>query len=404
MSDMVKKLFNDFDRGLISRRHLLQVLGVAAVARPAMAFAQGSCGGANAGTPRCNTTPGKAPFAPTGWNTVLLDHFTVQVADLEKEIAYYEALMNWKIRSNDGKVAMLDIGTWGGLKVIGGYQPPAPATPPPAAAAAPPAAAAGDPAAAARAGGAGGRGGAGGGGARQPARQKFTGFCWGIDKWNAKTVEAELKKRGLNPIADNDPKNNFESFHVIDPGGFDLQISNGNTKNRRQGPATGKAGVAAPFAPTNWKTVWLDHISFQVADYKANVAFYEALLGWKPREDEGSQNEVAIGDVGDAIIRGGNALDPNFGRGPAAADGTPGPVRPPQPTSIGHISFGISPWDSDAVGAELDKRGLNARVDTGGNGSTREQQKTAKYQSYHTTTPNGFDLQISMVTKATRGS
>ena len=66
MSEMVSKLFNDFDRGLISRRHLLQVLGVAAVTRPAMAFAQGSCGGANAGTPRCNTTPGKAPFAPTG--------------------------------------------------------------------------------------------------------------------------------------------------------------------------------------------------------------------------------------------------------------------------------------------------------------------------------------------------
>jgi hypothetical protein len=27
---------------------------------------------------------------------------------------------------------------------------------------------------------------------------------------------------------------------------------------------------------------------------------------------------------------------------------------------------------------------------------------TAKYQSYHTTTPNGFDLQISNVTLATR--
>lgn len=396
MSDMVQKLFNDFDRGLISRRHLLQVLGVAAVARPAMAFAQGSCGGAKVGTPQCNTTPGKAPFAPTGWNTVLLDHFTVQVADLDKEIAYYDALMNWKIRSNDGKKAMLDIGNWGGLLVIGGYAPPAPAAPaaPPAA---PPAAATGDPAAAARGGGAGGRG---GGGPRPPARQKFTGFCWGIDKWNAKTVEAELKKRGLDPIADNDPKNNFESFHVKDPGGFDLQISNGNMKNRRQGAPSGKAGVAAPFAATNWKTVWLDHISFQVDDYKANVAFYEALLGWKPGVDEGSQNQVQIGDVGDAIIRGGNALSPDWHRGRAGADGTPGPMQPPSATTIGHISFGIAPWDPDVVKAELEKRGLNARADTG----SSQEMHVSKYQSYHTTTPNGFDLQISNVNKATRGT
>ena len=63
MSDALGKLFNDFDRGLISRRHLLQVLGVAVVARPAMAFAQGSCGGARASLPECDTTPAKAPRA-----------------------------------------------------------------------------------------------------------------------------------------------------------------------------------------------------------------------------------------------------------------------------------------------------------------------------------------------------
>lgn len=392
MSDLVADLFKDFDRGRLSRRHLLQALGVAMVARPSVAFAQGSCGGARAGTPACNTTPGKLPFASTGWKTVMLDHFIMQAADVEKEVAYYEALMNWKVRSNDGKRAMLDIGDWGGLLILGGYEAPAPAAPPPA-----PAAAAGDPAAA-RGGGAGGRAGGGGGG-RAPARAKYTGFCWGIEPWDMKKVEAELKARGLNPVADHDPKNNFESFHVKDPGGFDLQISNGSKKNRRQGPATGKAGVAAPFASTAWKSVWLDHISFEVADYKANVAFYQALLGWTPTADEGSQNQVQIGDIGDAIIRGGNPMDPNFGRGSAGADGTPGPIQPPRATGIGHIAFGISPWDADAVKAELDKRGLNARADTG----TTTEIHVAKYQSYHTTTPNGLDLQISNGTKATRG-
>ena len=115
MSDAMARLFDQFDRGHISRRHLLQALGVAAVVRPAAAFAQGTCGGANASLPRCNPTPAKLPFERTGGTTVLLDHFTMQVADYKKEAAYFNALMNWKIRSDDGKQAVLDIGDWGGF-------------------------------------------------------------------------------------------------------------------------------------------------------------------------------------------------------------------------------------------------------------------------------------------------
>ena len=49
------------------------------------------------------------------------------------------------------------------------------------------------------------------------------------------------------------------------------------------------------------------------------------------------------------------------------------------------------------VGSRMRLRGLNARVDMGGAPNTLEAMRTAKYQSYHTTTPNGFDLQISNV-------
>jgi catechol 2,3-dioxygenase-like lactoylglutathione lyase family enzyme len=376
MADIVTTLFNDFDRGRLTRRQLLQALGVAVAARPAAAFAQGQCGGARAGTPECDPTPAKLPFESTGWKTVLLDHFSVQVADVEKEAAYYAALMNWKIRSFDGKKAMLDIGDWGGLEIRGGYQapppPPAPLTPPPAPAA-------GDPAA-------GGRGGGRGGGQRPPRMAAFDSFCWGIEPWDAKKVEAELKKRGLTPIADNRGKD-FQSFHVKDADGFNLQISNGNRRNRRQGPANGKVSAPPPFDSTTWKTVWLDHISFETSNYKEQVAFYTALLGWKPGTDEGSQNECQIGDVGGIIIRRGGG-----GRGNAAAPAV-------RRASIGHISFGIASFDPDQVKAELDKRGLSARVDTGGRGDIHE----AQYKSYHTGTPNGFDLQISNVTRANQG-
>jgi catechol 2,3-dioxygenase-like lactoylglutathione lyase family enzyme len=395
MADQLTQLFNDFDRGRISRRHLLQALGIAVAARPLSVFAQGQCGGTRAGTPACDPTPAKLPFEPTGWKTVLLDHFIVQVADYQKEAAYYAALMNWPVRSDDGKQALLDIGDWGGLLIRGGYQPPTPA----------PAPAATPPAGAAAAGAGQGRG--GGGGRGGGSRAQFTGFCWGIDPWNAKTVEAELKKRGLNPVADHDPANKFESFHVVDPGGFDVQISNGSRKTRRLKPAAANPWRRHHSKPPAGRQCGWNHISFECADYKASVAFYQALIGWKPGTDEGSQNEVQIGDIGGAIIRGTNmspvAVDARAKAAAEAAASGAAPTgrgggAPRTRNGIGHIAFGISPWDADAVKAELDKRGLNARVDTGGTGDIH----TAKYQSYHTTTPNGFDLQISNVTLATR--
>src|SRR5678815_2049972 len=176
MSDQLATVFEMFDRRKLSRRQLLQALGIAAAIRPAAALAQGQCGGARAGTPECDPTPAKLPFESTGWKTVLLDHLSCQVVDYPKEAAYYAALMNWKIRSDDGKQAVLDVGDWGGLILRGGYvAPPAPPTPPPGAT--PPAA---------------GRGGQGG--PRAPRNAAFDGFCWGIDQWDTKKVEAELKK------------------------------------------------------------------------------------------------------------------------------------------------------------------------------------------------------------------
>jgi hypothetical protein len=64
------------------------------------------------------------------------------------------------------------------------------------------------------------------------------------------------------------------------------------------------------------------------------------------------------------------------------------------------VSFGIDPWDTDKVKADLTSRGLNSRDDTGGKGDIHSE--AAKYKSYHTTTPQGFDLQISNANKERR--
>ncbi len=358
----------------MTRRAVRAIVGMSLLAAPiGLLSAQGQCGGARAGTPACDTSHVAAPFAPTGWKTVALDHFTMHAVDYKKEAAYYATLMNWKVRSDDGKQAVLDIGDIGTVVIVGGYEPPPPAPRP--------VAAPGDSTA--------GRGGRAGGAPRPAPQAVWDSYSWQISPWNAKKVEAELRKRGLNPIADNDGKG-FESFHVKDPDGFDVQLSNGGfVKARKASAANAPLPAPAPFENTNWKTVWLDHISFGVSNYKESYVWYEALLGWKPTHDEGSQNETWIcDDCGNILIRGGNPLNPAYNK------------SAPRRASMGHISFGISPFDADGTKAELDRRGLTARPDIGRPGDIHE--PTALYKSYHTTTPMGFDLQISNATKANR--
>lgn len=340
---------------LRTRRDMMRTFGASVACAPfaASLFAQGRCkNGYNTAacpmTKEVATAPIKPLFAPTGWKTVALEHISFQVPDYRKEAAFYVALMGWKLRSDDGKQAVLDIGDWG--SAIFKAAPP------------------------------------------EQTSVLVDGFGFAIEPWNAKTVEAELRKRNLNPVAGKDGKG-FESFHVKDPDGFDVQI--GNSKGlvkARKTPATAKLAVELPFEATNWRTVWLDHFSFGATNYKASVSFYTNLLGWKDTYDEGSQNEVLMGDVGDAIVRGGNPSDPNFGKPPANGKERPRNVR------IDHISFGIQPWDSDAVKDGLEKRGLRAQVDTGNTGDIHQ----AAYKSFHTRTPNGYNLQMSCVTKDIR--
>lgn len=340
------------------RLFLAAVLTVIGVTVPSTNWAQGRCM-TTFGSPACNTSDIPPVFAPTGWRTVALEHITFQVADYKKEAAFYIAVMGWTLRRDDGTGAVLDVGDWG--TVIFNQ---APAT---AVAASP-----GTPAAV------------------------VTSFGFVIEPWNAKAVEDKLRQRGLSPVTDNSA-DGFESFHVKDPDGFDLQIGNGNGHSRdRKTPATAALSEPLPFSPMGWKTVWLDHLSFNSRNYKASASFYRNLLGWAPTYDEGSQHELMIGEVGDIIIRGGNPLVPNGGQGNTRR------------TGIDHISFGIAPWDTDGVKRELETRGLKATIDTssrhkGPDGAwVPDEIHTAAFKSYHTDTPNGYNLQLSHVTRSNR--
>jgi catechol 2,3-dioxygenase-like lactoylglutathione lyase family enzyme len=151
------------------------------------------------------------------------------------------------------------------------------------------------------------------------------------------------------------------------------------------GPAAAAGEAQAPPVKAPWTTVHLDHISYAVSDYKRSAAFYAGLMGWEMANDNGTnQATLKIGNVGEIIIR-------NSRQAPAAAP-TGGPSandRPPVTGVINHISWGIEPWDTEGVKAELEKRGLKPRPDMQGN----------DFKSWHVLDPDGWDLQISNQTK-----
>src|SRR5258708_30358105 len=159
MNKVPATLLNGFD-GRISRCAALQALGATVVSVPLSALAQGRCM-LTFGTPSCNTSDIAPVFEPTGWKTLALDHLTFQVADYQKEAAFYIALMGWKLRSDDGRQAVLDMGGWGSAIFKQ--------------------AAAGTFDAAAVGGGRGG-----------PVRVAVESFAFAIDQWNAPNVEMEL--------------------------------------------------------------------------------------------------------------------------------------------------------------------------------------------------------------------
>src|SRR6185503_12878054 len=166
MNRSFNQLVDDFDAGRISRRQLLMALA-AALTVPAGAFGQ-DAGRGRGQAPR-DTTPLVPPFEATGWKTVWLDHLSYTCVDYKKAAAFYATLMGWKVRSDDGKEALLDIGeNSGGIIIRGGL-------------AAPPPAAITD---------------AGLGVSRPPVQAVFDGFAWGIDQWDTDAVKKALEERG----------------------------------------------------------------------------------------------------------------------------------------------------------------------------------------------------------------
>lgn len=180
MEQTIATLIKDFENGKMDRRQLIKSIAALALAGSA--------------TPVGATTAvDKAP-----WKTVHLDHISYAVSDYKKSAEWYSNLMGWEIANDNGKnQATLKIGNVGEIIIRNSRRPEG---------AAAPAAPAGQP-------------------DRPPVTGVINHVSYGISPWDKDSVKAELTKRGLNP-RDDFQNGGFESYHVLDPDGWDLQISN----------------------------------------------------------------------------------------------------------------------------------------------------------------------------------
>lgn len=146
----------------MNRRQLVRSLAVAASAAAGLA------------------APAEA--ASTGFQAVTVNHISYRVADYAKTRDFYADLLGMGVKQDNGRQCYLTFGD--------SFLLPRNARP--------------------------------GSNATVPL---IDHIAYTIDGWDKDKVEAELKRRGLNPRPDTE-----DSFHVKDPDGFDLQISGKNMK------------------------------------------------------------------------------------------------------------------------------------------------------------------------------
>lgn len=129
------------------------------------------------------TAAAAAPVAAAegkGFKAVTVNHISYQVADYAKTRDFYADLLGMKVTQDTGRQCYLSFGDTFLLPRNGRAGSPTP---------------------------------------------RVDHIAYTIETWDKDAVEAELRRRGMEPRPDTP-----DSFHVKDPDGFDLQISGKNMK------------------------------------------------------------------------------------------------------------------------------------------------------------------------------
>ena len=144
--------------------------------------------------------------------------------------------------------------------------------------------------------------------------------------------------------------------------------------------AAGSGGAAAA-QTTGFRTLNLDHINYLVADYTRTRDFYAGLMGMSVANDDGKGScEVHFGDARGVGVRDRTMMSLHN-------------VQPSQRTGVDHVAFKVDNWDTDRMKAELERRGLRARLAQGG------ALDTPNYVSLTVQDPDGLGVQISGIAR-----
>jgi catechol 2,3-dioxygenase-like lactoylglutathione lyase family enzyme len=188
MENVISGLLEDFERGKMTRRQLIQSIAVVAATSVGGAALVGEARAA--GSSSETTAAGSSSEAMTvaaaqgskGFKGVAVNHISYQVNDYAKTRDFYAGLLGMKVVKDTGTQCNLILGDTDTFLIP--RNAPAGVTPP-----------------------------------------RIDHVAYTIENWDKNAVEAELKRRGLNPTPDTE-----NSFHVKDPNGFDVQISGKDMK------------------------------------------------------------------------------------------------------------------------------------------------------------------------------
>jgi catechol 2,3-dioxygenase-like lactoylglutathione lyase family enzyme len=165
MEYIIAKLLNDFEHGHMTRRQLIQSLALAAASAT-------SATAASAGSP----APALADEGK-GFTAIAVNHISYQVKDYTKTRDFYSSMLGMKVTQDNGRQCYLTFGDHGSWLLPRNARDAGQAP-------------------------------------------KVDHIAYTIKNWDKDRVEAELRRRGLEPRVDTE-----NSFHVKDPDGFDVQIS-----------------------------------------------------------------------------------------------------------------------------------------------------------------------------------
>lgn len=188
MEVVIANLLKAFEQGRMNRRQLVQSLALAATGAHALTSAAPLAAATTDGGAKAAATPAASPF-----HTASLDHISYAVKDYGRSRDFYMDLMGWTMVEDDGKQqARLRIGDVGDI-IVRNNRRPMPEQP--------------------------------SSDGRPPLTGVVNHIAWRLEDFDTDAVREELERRGLNPRRDQGGGDGYDSYHILDPDGWDLQIS-----------------------------------------------------------------------------------------------------------------------------------------------------------------------------------